>query len=99
LKILIVEQDIRVLLELVALNQVLSLQRFTGLGILCDHPDAIASIRIDQVEADAAAVMLGAVKPHRAGDESKAKVTAPNRTLRHRFFLLRERRHERLNAR
>ena len=83
LEISVIEQDVGVLFELVAFHQLLPVEPVIGLSVLRHHPDTVAGLRIDQVEADAAAVVLGAVERHRAGDEREAKMAAPDRTLRH----------------
>ena len=46
------QQQILVLLELVAFDEIAALQLLPGLGILRDHPDPVAGLRIDQVEPD-----------------------------------------------
>jgi hypothetical protein len=50
---------------------------------LGDHADAVAGVRIDQIEMNTAAIMLRAIERHWARDEREPEVAPPDRTLRH----------------
>jgi hypothetical protein len=54
-----------VLPEFVAFDEVAALHLFAGLGILRNHADAVAGLRIDQVEPDPRSVMPGVVEGYR----------------------------------
>ena len=86
-KILVAQQQILVLPELVAFDEIAALQLLPGLGILRDHADAVAGVGIDEVEPDRGPVMAGVVERHGAGDEGEAQVTAPDRSRGHQAAL------------
>ena len=72
-----------VLLELVAFHEIAAGQLLPGLGVLGHHPDPVAGLGIDQVEADRVAIVLGAVEGDRTGDEGETQMAAPEGTLCH----------------
>jgi hypothetical protein len=47
------------------------------------HADTVSGFRVDQIEMNAAPIVLGAVERHGAGDQGEAQMTAPERTLCH----------------
>ena len=77
------EQDVLVFPELVAFDQIAALDLLLGLGVLRDHADAVAGLRIDQVEADRRPVVARVVEGDGAGDEREAQMAAPDRSQRH----------------
>ena len=79
-EILVGQQQVLVLLELVAFDEIAALQLLPGLGILRDHPDPVAGLRIDHVEPDVRAVVPGVEERHGAGHEREAEMTTPDRS-------------------
>ena len=73
------QEQILVLPELVAFDKITALQLLPGLGVLRDHPDAVAGVGIDQVEPDVRPVMPGVEQRHRARDEGEAQMATPDR--------------------
>ena len=65
-QILVAQYEILVLAEFVAFDEAAALQLLASLGILCDDPDAVASVWIDQVEPDRSPVMARVIERHRA---------------------------------
>ena len=86
-EILVAQQQILVLPELVAFDQIPALQLLPGFGILRDHADAVAGLGIDEIEADRGPVVTGVVERDRAGHEGEAEVTAPDRARGHQAAL------------
>ena len=68
-EIIVVDDQVMVFLELVSLHQVASLQGIPCFRVLRDHLDPVTSLGIDQVKVQRPAVMVGAVKRDRAGDQ------------------------------
>ena len=76
-------QDVLALLDLVALDPILLLDRLVGLGVDDLVADAVAGLAVDDVEANALAGGGGGVERDRAGDQREFQIALPIRTRRH----------------
>jgi hypothetical protein len=56
-QILVIQQEILVFSELIAFDQIAALELLSSFGILRDHADAVAGVRIDQMESEPGAVV------------------------------------------
>jgi hypothetical protein len=83
IKVFVCQQEIAILLEFVSFDQVPTLDLLLRSSIDSQHSDAVPRVRIDQVEANCAPVMLGAVKGHWARHKRKAKMSTPYWPLSH----------------
>ena len=82
-EVLVVQQDVPVLLELVAARQVLAGQLIPGFRVQRDAADAVARVRIDEVEVQRRRIMPRGVQGHRAGHQGQAQMPPPDRPFRH----------------
>ena len=82
-ELLVLDQHVLALLDLIALDAVLLLDRLLGLGI--DHlvVDAIAGLLVDDVEADALARGGRGIERNRARNQRKLQITLPIGTRSH----------------
>jgi hypothetical protein len=77
LEVLPLEQDVLVLRNLKALDQVAARNLFPSAGVHSLHPDAVAGLRIDQVEADGLGLGGGRIQGDRTGHQAQAQVAFP----------------------
>ena len=85
LELLVLDDDVAVLLDLVAADLVLVLYRLAGLGVDIAAADAVAGLGVEGVEAHLLALARRRGQRHRAGDERELEVALPIGARRHRL--------------
>jgi hypothetical protein len=83
LEVLVIEQDIALLLEFVAPDELRAWHFLVRLGIQCDRPHAVTGLWIDEVKVQIAARTQHAVQRYGAAHQSEPQMSPPDRSLRH----------------
>src|SRR5262249_54254414 len=86
-EVLIGEHQVVVLAEFVALDEIAALKLLPRLGILRDHADPVAGVRVDHVEPDAGPVMPRIPQRDGTGHEREAQMSPPDRARGHQAAL------------
>jgi hypothetical protein len=82
-EVLLVEDDVLVLGDLVALHQIAARNLFAGAGVDGLHFDAVVSLRIDEVEADGLRLAGRRIEGNRTSDKRQAQMPLPRWTCGH----------------
>ena len=83
LEVLVIEQDIALLLEFVAADQLRAWHFLVRLGIQRDRAHAVTGLWIDEVKMQITARTQHAVQRYGAAHQSEPQMSAPDRSLRH----------------